>query len=141
LVNARSSGSDWTPRLPTRSIRPCNTSTVARASASARWIGWVREWKNGASVLSRQFGTSSRLSTRRARTAVSITAGLPGVPGCGGRRAESPRRTARCARQPGAAGELEERRKDGVERRGFGHHAVGDPSEDATNGLIGHPLD
>ena len=35
-VNERSSGSDWTPRLPSRPISPCSTSTVARASSSAR---------------------------------------------------------------------------------------------------------
>ncbi len=73
-VKERSSGSEWTPRLPRRPISPCSTSTVARASSSARWFGVVAAWKNGASVLSLQFGTSSRVSTRRASTAVSTTA-------------------------------------------------------------------
>ena len=45
-VNARSSGSDCTPRLPSRAIRPCSTSTVARASCRARWFGVVAAWKN-----------------------------------------------------------------------------------------------
>ena len=34
-----SSSRVWTPRLPSRSISPCSTSTVARASDSARWLG------------------------------------------------------------------------------------------------------
>lgn len=62
------------PSGPSRSNSPCRTSTVARASASARWHGWVLVEKKGARVASLQLGTSSRVSSRRARTAVSTEA-------------------------------------------------------------------
>ena len=36
-----SSSREWTPSGPTRSMSACRTSTVARASDSARWLGVV----------------------------------------------------------------------------------------------------
>src|SRR3954471_7152306 len=62
------------PRGRSRSNSPCSTSTVARASSSARWVGEVVAEKYGARVASLQLGTSSRVSNRRARTAVSTDA-------------------------------------------------------------------
>ena len=62
-----------TPRPPSRSISPCSTSTVARASDSARWLGVVVAWKALASDESLQLGASSRVTTRRASLAVSST--------------------------------------------------------------------
>ena len=47
---------------------------MALASSRARWVGEVAAEKYGASVASLQLGTSSRVSTRRARTAVSTEA-------------------------------------------------------------------
>ena len=47
---------------------------MARASSSARCVGEVVAEKYGASVASLQLGTSSRVSSRRARTAVSTEA-------------------------------------------------------------------
>ena len=67
------------PRPPTRSISPCSTSTVARASESARWLGVVVALKVTASEDSLQLGASSRVITRRASRAVSSTSnGGPG---------------------------------------------------------------
>ena len=71
--NVWSSSSVWTPSPPSRSIRPCSTSTVARASASARWLGVVDDRKTLASDDSLQLGASSRVITRRAISAVSST--------------------------------------------------------------------
>ena len=112
-VNARSSGSDCTPRLPSRSISPCSTSTVARASSSARWLGVVAARKNWASVDSLQLGTSSRVSTRRASTAVSTTAKPgPRQRERGARRLEEPDVERRVVRdEHAAARELEEGRQ------------------------------
>ena len=62
-----------TPRLPTRSIKACSTSTVASASVRARWLGVVTDRKWVARVASRQLGTSSRSRIARARAAVSRT--------------------------------------------------------------------
>ena len=72
-VKLRSSSSECTPSGPSRSSSPCSTSTVARASASARWVGFVVVRKCTDSVASLQSGTSSRVSTRRASSAVSTT--------------------------------------------------------------------
>ena len=64
-----------TPWLPTRSISPCNTSTVARASSSARCVGMVAAPNSRASAASRTLGASSRVSTRRASRTVHSTGG------------------------------------------------------------------
>ncbi len=68
-----SSSSEWTPSEPTRPMSACRTSTVARASDRARWLGTVPAWKCAARVESLQLRTSSRSSTARARRAVSTT--------------------------------------------------------------------
>ncbi len=49
----------WMPWLPTRSIRPCRTSTVARASSRARWVGVVDAPNSRASAESFTLGASS----------------------------------------------------------------------------------
>ncbi len=131
-----SSSSVCTPRPPSRSISPCSTSTVARASDSARWLGVVAERKTTARELSLQLGASSRVITRLARRAVSTTS----KPGQG--RSCTP---AKCLRKPtsngrvvgdqdGALRELEERRQRGGDRRCGGHHRVGDPGEHGDEG-------
>ena len=51
---------------PARSSRTCSRSPVARASSSARWLGWWSRRKRSARVPSLQLGTSSR-TRRRAR--------------------------------------------------------------------------
>ena len=56
-----------------RSMSPCSTATVARASSSARWHGGVGEWKKRDRVSSLQLRTSSRPIARRAMRAVSTT--------------------------------------------------------------------
>ena len=130
-VNERSSSRECTPSGPSRSISPCSTSTVARASASARWIGAVAALKCAARVASLQSGTSSLVSTRRASRAVSTTRvrrPVPAGPGAGGlEEADVERRVVRD--QHGVAGELEEGRQHLVDPRRGGHHRVGDAGE------------
>ena len=72
-VKVWSSSRVCTPSPPSRSISPCSTSTVARASASARWLGVVEELKAFAREDSLQLGASSLVMTRRASLAVSRT--------------------------------------------------------------------
>ena len=74
LANSIASPSVKILKLPSRPNSACSTSTVARASCSARCVG-VRVWKCPASVASRRSGTSSRVSARRASAAVSSTRG------------------------------------------------------------------
>ena len=141
-MNERSSGSDCTPRLPSRPISPCSTSTVARASSSARWSGVVVARKNGASVASLQLGTSSRVSTRRASTAVSTTA-KPGHGRCqrdAGRLEEADVERGVVGDQHAAAGELEERgdaRRRWSARRDTIESVM--PVSTLTNGRDRHP--
>ncbi len=89
------------PRLPTRSSSRCSTSTVHRASASARWVGRVAVPNSRASAPSRTLGASS---------GAQHGAGQPGRaqhrwprPGAARaarrRRAGNRRRTGRCARR------------------------------------------
>src|SRR5690242_18045182 len=61
------------PRCSSRRTSQLSTSAVARASASARWLGAVRAPKNPASVPSLQSATSSGSITRRASMTVSRT--------------------------------------------------------------------
>src|SRR6266571_2994544 len=61
------------PRCASLRISQPSTSAVARASASARWLGAVRAPKNPASVPSLQSGTSSGSITRLASMTVSST--------------------------------------------------------------------
>src|SRR6266571_542139 len=61
------------PRCASLRISQPSTSAVARASASARWLGAVRAPKKPASVPSLQSGTSSGSITRRASITVSST--------------------------------------------------------------------
>ena len=63
-----------TPRLPTRSMRPWSTSTVARASCRARWSGVVVAPKTCAREPRRWLGVSSRTTSWRASWRVSSTA-------------------------------------------------------------------
>src|SRR6478609_5095275 len=65
------------PRGASRPSSACSTSTVARASASARCSGVVVAWNSPARVLSLWLGASSRVTTRRASRTVSTT-GKPG---------------------------------------------------------------
>ena len=118
---------------PARSS-PCSTSTVARASSSARWSGVVVARKSCASVASLRLGTSSRVSSRRARCGGVDHRRTRGqacpVRGAGGlEEADVERRVVRD--EHGAAGELEERRQDRVDARGAGDHRVGDAGEHA----------
>ena len=95
-----------TPRLPTRSISPCSTSTVACASVRARWLGVTAVRKCRASVPSLQLGTSSRSRITRARRG-----GVEHRP-ARVRRSRAPRRRgagsrcrrARCGRRPRCPG-------------------------------------
>ena len=95
--NVCSSSSVCTPRPPSRSIRPCSTSTVARASESARWLGVVVERNTRARDESLQLGASSRVITRRASLAVSTTSN-PGQ--------ARPCRSAKWRRKPTSNGAL-----------------------------------
>src|SRR5271165_3095741 len=61
------------PRFASRRISQPSTSAVARASASARWLGVVLARKNPASVPSLQSGTSSGSITCLASMTVSST--------------------------------------------------------------------
>ncbi len=63
------------PWLPTRSMSPCRTSTVARASSSARWVGVVDAPNSRASADSFTLGASSLVRTRRASFTVHSTGG------------------------------------------------------------------
>ena len=112
-------------------ISPCSTSTVARASESARWLGVVVAPNRVASELSLQLGASSRVITRRASFAVSSTS----KPGHG-----RPCRSAKNFRNPtsnGAlwatrtqpVGELEELGEHLVDRRCRRDHRVGDAGQ------------
>ncbi len=78
-------------------MSPCRTSTVARASDSARWLGVVPELKTLASEESLQFGASSRVMTRRASRAVSSTSN---------RGQGRPCFAAKCLRNPTSKGAL-----------------------------------
>ena len=105
---------------------------VQRAVA---WATWWRE-KNGARVASLQLGTSSRVSSRRARTAVSTEAAggqaMPGLRAGGLEEAEVERGVV--GDQHRAAGELEERRQDRADAGRRGDHHRGDPGEHADVG-------
>ena len=120
-----------TPRPPSRSISPCSTSTVARASERARWLGVVVDRNTRANEESLQLGASSRVMTRRASLAVSTTSN-PGQarPCCVVEvleEADVERRVV--GDQDGAGRELEERRQRGLDRRGVGDHGVADAGE------------
>ena len=80
-----------TPRLPTRSNSAWNTSTVARASDRARWLGTVSAPKWAASVASLQLRTSSRRRAQRASATVSMTVGrFQEIPSCSNPRWRKP---------------------------------------------------
>ena len=120
-----------TPWLPTRSISACSTSTVARASSSARCVGVVAAPNSRASAESRTLGASSRVSTRRASRTVHSTGGRGQamLAALRGGAQEADVEAGVVGDQHCAAGELEERRQHGVDLRRVVHHRRGDAGE------------
>ena len=120
-----------TPWLPTRSMSACNTSTVARASSRARWVGWVATANSRAKAASRTLGASSRLSTRRASRTVHSTCGRGQAMShrCAAARRNPTSNPALWATSTASAGELEKHRQHGVDGRGVAHHRRGDAGE------------
>ena len=121
----------WTPSPPSRSIRPCRTSTVARASESARWLGVVVELNTLASEDSLQLGASSRVITRRASLAVSSTSNFGHGRPCSRakcwRKPDVERGVVRDEDAPGR--ELQERGQRRLDRRGVADHRVADAGQ------------
>ena len=109
----------------------CSTSTVARASSSARCVGVVAAPNSRASAESRTLGASSRVSTRRANRTVHSTGGrghgdLAALRG-GAQEADVESRVV--GDQHCAAGEFEERGQHRVDLRRVAHHGRGDAGE------------
>ena len=119
-----------TPRLPTRSISPCSTSTVAWASVSARWFGVTAARKCRASVASRQLAprraAGSAGPAPRCRPPASGEAVLQGLAGPA-QEAHVERRVVRHDHR--ALGEGQERRQHLAERGRVGDHLIGDPGQ------------
>ena len=120
-----------TPRLPTRSISACSTSTVARASSRARWVGCARRTEqpgqgrqpHAGRLLADEHpaGQPDRAQHRRVR---------PGdVALCGGGLQEADVEAGVVRHQHRAAAELQEHRQHRVDRGGVVHHRGRDSGE------------
>src|SRR5688572_16075315 len=116
-------------------MSPCSTSTVARASDRARWLGVVVALKSWARDESLQLGASSRVTTRRASLAVSRTSKRGRVVVLGGEVLEEAHVERRVVGDQDAAGrELEEGGQGRLDRRRVAHHRVGDAGEHRDEG-------
>ena len=119
------------PWLPTRSISACSTSTVARASSSARWVGVVAAPNSRASADEPHAGRlvagehpAGQLDGAQHRRP------RPGdAAAFGGRPQEADVEAGVVGDEHGAAGELEEGRQHRVDARRVAHHRGGDAGQ------------